>query len=107
MRTADDSSGAVARIRLYAAAMPAGQVALLDRTDCSSVPQFLTPFFLANVLQLPVTNVIPGITYRLLASTNLSAWSGIQTSTPPANPTMFTDPKATNYPGRFYRLITP
>lgn len=103
----EESAGAVARIRLYAAAMPAGQVALLDRTDCASVPQFLTPFFLANVLQLPVTNVIPGITYRLLASTNLNTWTGIQTSTPPANPATFTDPLATNYPGRFYRLVTP
>jgi len=83
------------------------QVALLDRTDCFGVPFFLTPYFQANVLQLPVTNIIPGITYRLLASTNLADWSGIQTSTPPADPALFTDPKATNYMDRFYRLVTP
>jgi len=103
----EESGGAVARIRLYAAAMPTAQVALLDRTDCASVPRFLTPYFSANILQLPVTNVIPGITYRLLASPDLSAWSGIQTSTPPANPAIFTDAQATNFPGRFYRLVTP
>jgi hypothetical protein len=67
----------------------------------------LTPYFYTNVLQLPVTNVIPGLTYRLLSSTNLTDWTGIQTSTPAANPALFTDPLATNYPGRFYRLVTP
>jgi hypothetical protein len=103
----EESGGAVARIRLYAAAMPAPQVALLDRTDCAGVPQFLTPFYYTNVLQLPVSNVIPGLPYRLLASTNLADWSGIQTNTPPADPTTFTDPWATNYPQRFYRLVTP
>lgn len=103
----NDTSGAVARIRLFAAAMPAAQVAVLDRTDCSATPQFLRPYFYTNVLQLPVTNVIPGVTYRLLTSTNLSAWSGIQTSTPPADPALFQDPLATNYHRRFYRLVTP
>ena len=103
----EESGGAVARIRLYAAAMPAGQVALLDRTDCAGVPRFLPPYFYTNVLQLPVTAVIPAVTYRLLASTNLMDWSGIQTNTPPADPAMFTDPWATNYPYRFYRLVTP
>ncbi|MGC3957430.1 MAG: hypothetical protein QM813_05555 [Verrucomicrobiota bacterium] len=103
----EESGGAVARIRLYAAAMPPAQIALLDRTDCFGVPRFLTPYYQANILQLPATNVVPGLTYRLLGSTNLSDWSGIQTSTPPANPAMFTDPRATNYPNRFYRLVTP
>jgi hypothetical protein len=38
----EESGGAVARIRLYAAAMPAGQVALLDRVDCGcNPPQFM------------------------------------------------------------------
>jgi len=103
----DDSSGAVARIRLFAAAMPAPQVAFLDRTDCSAIPRFLRPYFFTNVLQLLVTNVTPGLTYRLLASTNLSSWTGIQTSTPPADPALFQDPLATNYHKRFYRLVTP
>ncbi len=104
---ADDSGGAVARLRLFAAAMPAAQVALLDRTDCFGAPRFLTPYFEANVLHLPVTNVIPGVPYRLLTTTNLADWSGIQTSTPPANPALFTDPRATNSSTRFYRLVTP
>ncbi|MCC6823424.1 MAG: LamG domain-containing protein, partial [Verrucomicrobia subdivision 3 bacterium] len=106
--TTEESGGAVARIRLYAAAMPAGQVALLDRTDCAGVPHFLTPWFDAlNVLNLPVEHVIPGIAYRLQASTNLSTWTSIVTNTPIADPTLFTDPKATNYPNRMYRLVTP
>jgi uncharacterized repeat protein (TIGR02543 family) len=104
----EESAGEVARIRLYAAAMTAAQVALLDRTDCQGVPRFLTPRFNpALILNLPVTNVTPGVTYRLLASTNLTAWSGIATNTPVANPWTFTDPRATNYPSRFYRLATP
>jgi len=82
-------------------------VALLDRTDCFGVPRFQTPYFQANVLQLPVTNIVPGTTYRLLATTNLADWLGIQTNTPPADPALFTDPWATNYPYRFYRLVTP
>jgi hypothetical protein len=104
---AEETSGAVARIRLYAQAMPPGQVALLDRTDCGGVPHFQTPYFFSNALQLPVDSIVPGFTYRLLVSSNLVNWSSIQTSTPPAEPALFTDPQATNYPKRFYRLVTP
>lgn len=103
----NESSGAVARIRLYAAAMPPAQVALLDRTTCAGVPYFLTPYFFTNALQLPVTSVIPGVTYRLLASSNLSSWSSLFNVTPPANNALLVDPSATNYPYRFYRLVTP
>ena len=103
----EESGGAVARIRLYPAAMPAAQVALLDRADCFGVPYFQRPFFLTNVLQLPVTNMVPGITYRLLASTNLTYWTSIQTSTPPADSAVFIDSQATNYRYRYYRLVTP
>jgi len=105
--TADDSSGAVARIRLYAAAMPPAQVALLDRTTCAGVPYFLTPYFYTNALQLPVTSVIPGVTYRLLASSNLLNWTSLLNVTPPANNALLVDPAATNYLYRFYRLVTP
>ena len=105
--TTEESGGAVARIRLFNAAMPAGQVALLDRTTCGGLPYFLRPYFYTNALQLPVTSVIPGVTYRLLTSTNFSTWSSIRTGTPPANSTLFVDPDATNYPRRFYRLVTP
>ena len=104
---AEESSGAVARIRLYAAAMPPAQVALLDRTTCAGVPYFLTPYFFTNALQLPVTSVIPGVTYRLLTSSNLISWSSILNVTPPANNALLVDPAATNYPYRFYRLVTP
>ena len=103
----NESSGAVARIRLYPAAMPPGQVALLDRSLCGGVPYFLQPYFFTNTLRLPVTNLIPGVTYRLLASTNLTIWSSIATGTPPSSSSLFVDPAATNYARRFYRLITP
>ncbi len=103
----EESGGAVARIRLYAAAMPAGQVALLDRTDCAGVPRFLTPYFYTNALQLPVTNVIPALAYRLLASTNLSGWTSIATNTPVSSGTLFVDPQATNFLQRYYRAVTP
>jgi hypothetical protein len=104
----EEGAGEVARIRLYAAPMTPGQVTLLDRTDCLGVPQFLTPWFNASwILNLPVTNVTPGVPYRLLASTNLANWTGIATNTPLANPWTFTDPRATNHPNRFYRLATP
>ncbi len=104
----EESAGFVARIRLYAAAMTPAQVALLDRTECAGAPRFLTPWFdSANVLNLPVEHVTPGVPYRLLASTNLTTWLGIATNTPLADPTVFTDPKATNYPSRMYRVVTP
>ena len=45
--------------------------------------------------------------YRVLASTNLTAWSSIATGTPAANFHLFMDPKASNYINRFYRLVTP
>ena len=86
---------------------PPTQVALLDRTTCAGVPYFLTPYFFTNALQLPVTSVIPGVTYRLLASSNLSSWSSLFNVTPPANNALLVDPSATNYPYRFYRLVTP
>lgn len=103
-----ESAGFVARIRLYAAAMTPAQVALLDRTDCSGAPHFLRPWFDAfNVLNLPVEHVTPGVPYRLLASSNLTDWLGIATNTPVADPTLFTDPTATNHPNRMYRVVTP
>jgi len=87
--------------------MPAAQVALLERADCSGVPRFQTPYFHTNILHLPLTKVVPGTTYRLLATTNLADWQSIQTNTPPADPAIFTDPLATNYPYRYSRLVTP
>ena len=104
----EESSGEVARIRLYSAPMTPAQVALLERTDCQGVPQFLTPWFNATwTLNLPVTNLTPGVPYRLLASTNLADWITITTNTPLANPWTFADPGASGEVRRFYRLTTP
>ena len=105
--TSDDCSGAVSRIRLYANAMTPGQVSLLDRTTCGGVPYFLTPYYYTNALQLPVTSVIPGVAYRLLASTNLQSWTSILNFTPSVNSAILVDTTTTNYPYRFYRLVTP
>jgi hypothetical protein len=103
-----ESAGAVARIRLYTAAMTPAQVALLDRTGCNGAPHFLTPWFdVTKVLNLPVENVTPGIPYRLLAATNLTSWLSIATNTPLADPWTFQDPQATNFPNRAYKLVYP
>ena len=104
----EQSAGDTARIRLYAAPMTPGQIALLDRTDCAGVPRFLMPWFdTAKVLNLPVQDITPGITYRLLASSNLTTWLSIATNTPAVSPALFQDSKATNYSNRSYRLVTP
>jgi len=100
----------VARIRLYDKVLAPLQITGLDRLPSGVVvsqPRFLTPFFQTNVLKLPVSNVVPGMTYHLLASSNLINWSSILTSTPSADPATFVDPAATNFPKRFYRLIKP
>jgi hypothetical protein len=106
--TSDDSSGAIARIRLYDAAMTPGQVALLDRTIGGLVqPVFDRPFINLGQLKLPAHNLIPGTPYRVLYSTNLKNWINLYTDTPPADPFTFTDPMGPTNADRFYRLTTP
>ena len=106
--TSDDDSGAIARIRLYAAAMPPGQVALLDRTIGGiAQPVFDAPYIDLGILRLPAHNLIPGTTYRLLYSSNLLDWLNLTTNTPPANPFTFADPFGPTNVSRFYRLVTP
>ena len=52
-----------------------------------------------------------GQNYTLLATTNLlapiTAWSVVSTGTAPVGPFVLTDPEATNYPQRFYRIRSP
>ena len=106
--TSDDDSGAIARIRLYDAAMPPGQVALLDRTIGGiAQPVFDAPYIDLGILRLPAHNLIPGTTYRLLYSSNLLDWLNLTTNTPPANPFTFADPFGPTNVSRFYRLVTP
>jgi chitobiase/beta-hexosaminidase-like protein len=44
-------------------------------------------------------------TYILQASTNLTQWVAISTNTPSTSPFVLTDPNATNFPHRFYRVL--
>ncbi len=59
-----------------------------------------------NTAQLSATGVI-GVTYRLLAGTNLLNWTSIATNTgTPSGTLNFTDPGAST-PYRFYQIVTP
>ena len=59
-----------------------------------------------NTAQLSATGV-NGVTYRLLAGTNLLSWTSIATNTASPSGTLnFTDPGASNR-YRFYQIITP
>lgn len=59
-----------------------------------------------NTAQLSATGV-NGVTYRLLAGTNLLYWTSIATNTASPSSTLnFTDPGASNR-HRFYQIVTP
>jgi hypothetical protein len=47
----------------------------------------------------------PNQSYVLQSSTNLMQWIPISTSTPSASPFNLSDPNATNFPKRFYRVL--
>jgi hypothetical protein len=48
---------------------------------------------------------VTGSNYVLLASTNFSTWTPISTNTAATNVFNLLDPKATNFPYRFYRVL--
>ena len=62
--------------------------------------------FSNGVFQMQLSGT-PNQDYVLLASTNLMQWIPVSTSTPSATPFNLTDPDATNYPNRFYRVLKP
>ena len=60
-----------------------------------------------GVFYIPFSGV-PGLTYILEASTNLTqgqGWVPISTNTPGSSPFTLTDPNAANFPQRFYRAV--
>ncbi len=66
---------------------------------------FTSPgMFSNNVFQLHLS-ATPNKPYILQASTNLTQWASINTNTPPATPFYLTDPNATNFSRRFYRVL--
>jgi len=65
----------------------------------------LSAQFTSNgVFQLQLSGPIGG-NYVLQASTDLTNWSAVSTSTPASSPFYLTDPNATNSPGCFYRAV--
>ncbi len=52
-------------------------------------------------------DTVPGQTYRVLASTNLSDWSQAASLTATNNSVRFVDPAATNVTQRFYKVALP
>jgi len=49
-------------------------------------------------------SVQPGFTYVIMASSDLVNWTPIATNTASAGTVLFTDPVASNFPYRFYRI---
>ena len=67
--------------------------------------QFTSAGFLANRQFQLVLAGVAGSNYVLQATTNFSAWTPISTNTALTNLFNLVDPKATNYPYRFYRVL--
>jgi hypothetical protein len=68
---------------------------------------FISADFLTNkTLQLGFSGVT-GSNYVLQASTNLATWVSITTNTASASQIYFVDPRASNFPARYYRVLQP
>ena len=65
---------------------------------------FTASAFSNGVFQLQLS-ATPNQTYVLQASTNLTKWFSVSTNTPSATPFYLTDPDATNFSSRFYRVL--
>ncbi len=67
--------------------------------------QFTSMSLLANGQFQSQFTGVPGSNYVLLATTNFSNWTPISTNTAVTNLFNLVDPKATNFPYRFYRVL--
>jgi hypothetical protein len=105
--TTEDSSGTVARIRLYDKVMPAAQVATLDREISGPAAlKFVRPFYYSNRVMYLTLQVTPNVTYTIQASTNLINWVDITNVTSPNPLVLISDPQTANFPRRMYRGVT-
>jgi hypothetical protein len=101
----EESGGAVARIRLYAAAMPPSQVATLERVSCGcAAPQFVSPTTYSNGVMYLTLQGTPNISYEIQTSTNLVNWAAITNVTSPGATSTIMHPQAGNS-RRFYRAL--
>jgi len=67
-----------------------------------------SPRFLVNrQFQFTITGGATGQSYAVLASTNLLNWMTLTNGSITDSPFSFSDPAATNYPRRYYRLTAP
>ena len=67
-----------------------------------------SPTWLANrQFQFTVSGGATGQGYTMLASTNLFNWITLTNGSITNSPFLFSDPAASNYPRRFYRVTTP
>jgi hypothetical protein len=58
-----------------------------------------------GTIELTLADLVPGRTNRIDASIDLANWTAISTNCALTNWMMFTDLAATNFAGRFYRLV--
>ncbi len=69
-----------------------------------SVPFVTMPEVTPGVWSMTVSGP-PGFGYTILASTNLTVWTPIETRAAPAVPFTWSDPDAADFPRRFYRVL--
>ncbi len=66
---------------------------------------FVSSSFLSNGVFQTGLSGETGKSYVFQASTNLSDWISLSTNSPATNPFNFTDPDASNFLQRYYRVL--
>jgi hypothetical protein len=84
-----------------------GASAVITVTNPPPHAVFGSPVFSATNGLLLNLNVANGSRYRLLASTNLSDWTTLAAFFANSTNTLCVDSTATNYPRRFYQVVSP